>query len=808
MEGFVRRFIGMVILLILVGESLANPHRFPYRKELAGEIQFWKRIFTEFSRNQYVLHDSEYPYIIYKVVTLDSTLSRRQRARILRSVKQEIRTTLERIHRLQHTPDSLTAWEREIWEQFQPITEPNKFLAASRRVRAQQGIRENFYQGVLRSQAYLDYIRNVFTRMGLPEELCYLPHMESSFNPRAVSKVGAVGMWQFMRSTARWYMKVNRIIDQRWDPFASTHAAAQLLKRNYEELEDWALAITAYNYGLAGMKKAKRKHGKDYLKIRQNYLSRRFGFASRNFYPEFLAVVEIMDSLHYYYPNLVEVPSFAFHEISLPERVNLKQMIQDLNLDPDRMKVLNAGYRKKVWMGRVDIPAGYPLRLPLEVSPEVVFAYLERQKGQRERIMLAQSAVPETKISERLQALSRVDFTAHKIGVAGDASGDISTRLLDRLEDQLAIRASAQRKRSIETTISTSTHAEANSGASPALIAYLETLDRWNKPATSSGPSFQERFLVDWSEEYPITGRARTIRRMETVDMAAYAQAMRMADQRIPREPQHTRLLAQEQLPTLASATFKHPQPSVPEAPIEPVYRYFAFLEQQRVPSTPASLVAGTRQQDLAVRTPPAAAASAPLFRQRASFTVVSSDVMGPVFGPNTNVETAPIALPTRGTTTDAPAYSEVLRWEDVQRQLRIRLRVKGDFIYVFPEETLGHYAEWLQIPIQRLRAINGLQGRSRIFVGQQLRLDFSRVSREQFLSKRVAYHAKLLRKYLSPNVQYRLVEHQIQEGETLWSLAHKKYKFPVNLLLYFNDLNKLKPLYPGERIKLLVRVR
>ena len=121
-----------------------------------------------------------------------------------------------------------------------------------------------------------------------------LPHVESSFNAAAYSKVGAAGLWQFMRSTGRRYMRVDDAVDERLDPYRSTEAAAQLLAYNYRVLGSWPLALTAYNHGAAGMRRAKESVGTDdFVKINRTYNSRTFGFASRNFFPSFLAALTI-----------------------------------------------------------------------------------------------------------------------------------------------------------------------------------------------------------------------------------------------------------------------------------------------------------------------------------------------------------------------------------------------------------------------------------------------------------------------------------------------------------------------------------
>ncbi|NIV10612.1 MAG: transglycosylase SLT domain-containing protein, partial [Aliifodinibius sp.] len=360
----------MVLLTIPVVSNDNNRSSMPYREALSEEVKFWKQVFARISTNQHVIHDSQHLSVIYKIVSYDSNTSPRFRQRRIRAIKDEIEDLLLKFHRGQFEESRLTSWEREIYDQFKSIRESNKFLKASRRIRSQQGIREKFIKGLQRSFAYLPYIEKIFEEKGLPKELVYLPHVESSFNLYARSKVGAAGMWQFMRSTARSLMKVNWIIDQRIDPIVATKGAARILDYNYYVLRDWALAITAYNHGLNSMKRAKRRFGADYLKIRERYLRRSFGFASKNFYPEFLAVVEIMDSVDYFFPNVEKDSLLVFREIKLPTAISLPYFARKYGLDIDQLKKLNPAYRWKTWSGARRVPAGYSLRIPLNANAE------------------------------------------------------------------------------------------------------------------------------------------------------------------------------------------------------------------------------------------------------------------------------------------------------------------------------------------------------------------------------------------------------------------------------------------------------
>ena len=784
MERFAIFVLGMLLLIASAGKLEAEGFRFPYREELAGEVAFWKQIFTRYSKNQYVLHDSEYPFIQYNVITLDSTLSPRQRDRILRQAKQEISDLLKRIHARQHTPWLLSEKEKEIYRKFEAIQEPDKFLAASRRVRAQQGIREQFKAGVERSFAYLPHIRKVFRMYGLPEEVGYLPHMESSFNPRAVSHVRAVGMWQFMRATARHFMRVNRIRDERWDPFISTHAAARLLKRNYQALQDWGLAITAYNYGLAGLKRAVRRFGRDYIKVRENYLSRRFGFASRNFYPEFLAVVEIVDSLDVYFPDLQPHEPPRFHEILLPVPVRLPQVIQALNLPLEDIKRLNPAYRRGVWNGRLTVPAGYPLRLPESVDAATVLAYLQLQNPAYAQEFRRRSR---TNATRPMPVAYQVLPESRTVALTFWRQQQKQERPLPRVSSAPDVAPPAV----------TEGQAPRTESLPQALWAYVErTAPLYESTEGSPLLAAAQPVLADLLELLP---------RRVNVAMPVQAPALSMAEKGQNTIAQWAAFVNQkENRPQPQLAMFRKPG----VAPAEPLP-----VEESR-PQAPTGLlayqhyVAATQQVIAAMVKPamttPVKTADLP---SGVSFAEVHipEDLMRPTTGgPNPENSFEASAASATAASEHAPAAHRLITMDQLRQRMHRALSPDEQHrMVVFQGETLEHIARWLGVRVQDIRRWNHLRS-SALHIGQRLKLQFSSVSPQEFTERRFQYHwEKLPRAYRTAR-QFFLRPYIVQNGQTLSHIAARHPEITVNILLYFNEFHKLRRMQEGDIINFI----
>jgi membrane-bound lytic murein transglycosylase D len=345
--------------------AMGDDNPVPRPPELERDVQFWIRVYSEITTHSGFLHDERNLGVIYDTLRFTPDTSSRERQRAVDGKRDQIIAALRRI--AASTAGELSKDDQRIRDLWGAEATASQLLDATQFIRYQLGQSDRFRAGLERSGAWQAHIAETFASLGLPAQLAVLPHVESSFNPAAYSKVGAAGLWQFMRSTGRRYMRIDNAVDDRMDPFRSTEAAAQLLSYNYRLLGTWPLALTAYNHGAAGMRRAKDAMGTDdIVKILRYHKSPTFGFASRNFYVSFLAALEIDSHPDKYFGSLKRAQEIKFQEVELPAQAPPTLLARALKVDRDRLRELNPSLRPAVWQGHRPVPKGYRLRLPID----------------------------------------------------------------------------------------------------------------------------------------------------------------------------------------------------------------------------------------------------------------------------------------------------------------------------------------------------------------------------------------------------------------------------------------------------------
>ena len=651
------------------------PDPFAHPPELEKDVRFWIRVYTEVTTDQGLLHDDWNLGLVYEVLRFDPASSPAQRERLVAAAKARYAGLLRRF--AAGETDDLTPHERRILHAFGDHATPQDFRDAIDRIRFQLGQADRFREGLIRAAVWEKQIARTLTQHGVPAEIAALPHVESSFNLAAYSKVGAAGLWQFMPSTARRYMRVDSVVDQRLDPYTATEAAANLMLYNYRLVGTWPLAVTAYNHGPGGLRTAQDELGSsDIAVIVKRYQGKTFGFASRNFYVAFLAALEVDRNAEKYFGPIARLPETDSTTVELPDYIPVEALAKAFKADMGALRVLNPALRPPIWNGSRFVPRGYTLRLPGTLpQTEIAAAWGRLPPAQR---FVAQRNDGRYKI-RRGETLASI----------AAASGVSLSRLL--ATNGWSGAHAVTRGEVIHIPLPAS-RAESSAGAPPEVAA---------APPASGAES---------------AGGAAT-----AAPPAPSTEAPR---------------------PPALAAQSPRPHASAPEA---------APLPAPLAEALP----------------PPGAARAAPPPKEPVSQRQTDSNALLPVAAPTGNSDTTDYSVGADNT------------------------------VIVQPGETLGHFADWSGISSQALRALNKLHKNAMVTVGHKVKLEFTRVSAEQFAAARREYHHRLQEDYFAAHRIAGTENYSVKRGDSLWVIAEQHADLPVWLVAQYNpdvDFNDMRP--------------
>ncbi|MEA1933437.1 MAG: transglycosylase SLT domain-containing protein [Thermodesulfobacteriota bacterium] len=366
MKPIKKLFIVLALLYTCSATCLADVRPvddlFPIYPCIRPNVNFWEKVYTKEPSNRGFIHDSINLDIIYDVIDVKKQGepgARKINKKRIKAAKKKYKNILAK---LASGGSPATDEEKRVLALFRDNPKSSTLQKARDNIRFQRGQKDRFLPGIIRSGAYLKEMKEIFSNYGLPTDLTYLPHVESSFNYEAYSKFGAAGVWQFTRSTGKRFLRVGYALDERRDPIRSTHAAAIFLKENYKKLGSWPLALTAYNHGTAGMLRAKKAKG-GYERIFKEYNGRRFRFASRNFYSEFLAARKVARNYRSFFGTVrLDIPKQTT-EVELQGYAPVHELADYFGVDLATLRKLNPALRKPVYKGQKYVPKGYRLRL-------------------------------------------------------------------------------------------------------------------------------------------------------------------------------------------------------------------------------------------------------------------------------------------------------------------------------------------------------------------------------------------------------------------------------------------------------------
>lgn len=375
---------------------------------LKTRVQFWLKVYTLYDASKAVIFDALHPEVVYEVMDFYE-LQTRARSRMVYEImrEQKIKSTVrnyqaafERLRRFadlyqkeQAAPKSAVetlklkssrkryvkkikipkdfpnALERKIIAMTDPIRShqgaTHSWKSLRKSFRVQTGQRDSIMEGLPHADIWLGRMESIFESVGIPGELTRIALVESSFNPKAVSRVGAVGVWQFMEAPAKSYLIVdkNSQMDERRSPLKAGIGAAKMLRDNYKILKHWPLAVTAYHSGMRPfLDVLKRRLAKSQFQglFDPCGLKSKLGWAGQNYYAEFLAILHAERYRDWFYkiPRTEPAAKLRMHMVSYPSTLLDLATVDGIPLN--KIAELNPDVRR---LDQV-IPKGYFVVLP------------------------------------------------------------------------------------------------------------------------------------------------------------------------------------------------------------------------------------------------------------------------------------------------------------------------------------------------------------------------------------------------------------------------------------------------------------
>lgn len=350
-----------------------DARQFPRYDSLKPKVAFWTKVFGQYSEHQSAIHSSTYPNKVFEVLDFRAEALRLDKFALAKlkndeetRAKARYNRLLEEVDKLRDSPQQLNEEQRRVWQLYADVSGERRFRDAVGTLRAQRGLKERTALALETSGKYLPEMESIFRSYGLPVQLTRLPLVESSFNVEAYSKVGAAGLWQFMPSSAKIYMRLNEVVDDRRDPWTSTDAAARHLRDDYNALGAWPLALTAYNHGRGGIARGLQKvNGSTLPDLIARYDAKSFGFASQNFYAEFLAASDVEREWKMHFgEQLQRNAPLRYDTVETKHYVPYETLRRLCDADDEVFRKLNPAYRPEVIEGKLYVPPGHVIRIP------------------------------------------------------------------------------------------------------------------------------------------------------------------------------------------------------------------------------------------------------------------------------------------------------------------------------------------------------------------------------------------------------------------------------------------------------------
>lgn len=371
-----------------VAEMFVMPER------IKNDVAFWSKVYREWDTNQVIFYD-EKSKVVYDVVVLPKIPFELSAPKFRKTIQDRIDEIRAILSDREKKPTGKKRFS-DLSKSIAATIKKNGLdaeIGLSDRVRSQSGLRSLFEFGLRNSGRYADDMKAILRSQGLPEDLLALVFVESLFSLSAVSHAGATGPWGIMKATAKQLgIEVNNFTDERLDPWVATWCAAQYLKKAKENLVEWPLAITSYNYGYAGMMRAVNNWGRDFETILDNHDGNWFGYASKSYYAEFLAARDTILNQEKYFPGLKKESRWQYELVHVDHAVDVTDLYSLKAISREDLASLNPSLTRRTLNGQEVIPSNYHIRVPKKKGSHF-YAQLKKVPANRRKAALNKISV-------------------------------------------------------------------------------------------------------------------------------------------------------------------------------------------------------------------------------------------------------------------------------------------------------------------------------------------------------------------------------------------------------------------------------
>ena len=350
---------------------------------LLSRVGFWVEVFSRWDTNTAIFHDKENPQRVFSTISRNEGCRNSRDGDAISKERANLKKLLQSLSTKLATGKSLSSREQELYAAFSNASS-SEVSAAADRIRCQSGNKDRMRTALSNFHQYRPAILDALESQNLSLELQYLPFVESAFNPRALSHVGAAGLWQIMPATGRSLgMWVDNVVDERYDPKIASYGAAKYFRNSVDNLSETAFengytvtakdlnpfVITSYNYGVAGMTRAIKQVGLNYERLLTEYQSPNFQTAVKNFYASFLAARYVAKNAEQFFGVVQPNPdgiTHSYNTVALTRSTSIKRISSELGIKRDVLEKLNPSLNKVVWNDKALVPKNFKLKLPFQ----------------------------------------------------------------------------------------------------------------------------------------------------------------------------------------------------------------------------------------------------------------------------------------------------------------------------------------------------------------------------------------------------------------------------------------------------------